>query len=143
MISNAQKRIALSIWEEEVKEIEEELIKGKERGVIIKGIYFGTSNAFNELTPHRDIETYLQEKKERYMTVTIDGEHALYGVISRGEDSRVTWTQDESLIDVSEDYICHDLMVNEYFYQLNEKKQCVYENFMNEVRKDYFGYSDI
>ena len=89
LISNAQKRIALSIWEEEVKEIEEELIKGKERGVIIKGIYFGTSNAFNELTPHRDIETYLQEKKERYMTVTIDGEHALYGVISRGEDSRV------------------------------------------------------
>ena len=125
------------------KEIEEELIKAKERGVIIKGIYFGTSNTFNELTPHRDIETYLQEKKERYMTVTIDGEHALYGVISRGEDSRVTWTQDESLIDVSEDYICHDLMVNEYFYQLNEKKQDGYENFMNEVRKDYFGYSDI
>ena len=48
-----------------------------------------------------------------------------------------------SLIDVSEDYICHDLMVNEYFYQLNEKKQDGYENFMNEVRKDYFGYSDI
>ena len=143
LISHAQKRIALSIWEEEVKEIEEELIKAKERGVIIKGIYFGTSNTFNELTPHRDIETYLKEKKERYMTVTIDGEHALYGVISRGENSRVTWTQDESLIDVSEDYICHDLMVNEYFYQLNEKKQDGYENLMNEVRKDYFGYSDI
>ena len=143
LITHSKKRIALSIWEEEFKEIEDELIKAKDRGVIIKGIYFGTGSTFKELIPHRDIETYLEEKKERYMTVTIDGEHSLYGVISRGEDSRVTWTQDESLIDVSEDYICHDLMVNQYFYQLNKENQDKYEDFMNEVRKDYFGYSDI
>lgn len=143
LIAHSKKRIALSIWEDEIKDIEEELSKAIKRGVIIKGIYFGHDNTFKELVTHRRIERYLLEKKERYMTVTIDGEHSLYGVISRGENSKVTWTQDDSLIDVSEDYICHDLMVNEYYYELDSKKQIDYEIFMDNVRKDYFGYNDV
>lgn len=142
LISEAKTRIALSIWEEEIVEIQEELSKAIERGVIVRGIYFGVNNIFKDLVPHRDIETYLLEKKERYMTVTIDGKDVLYGVISRGEDSQITWSKDAAFIDISEDYICHDLMVNLYYYKLDKEQEKEYDEFMDNVRHDYFCYSE-
>ena len=112
------------------------------RGVVVKGIYFGKNNSFKELVTHRRIERYLSEKKERYMTVTIDGIHVLYGVISRYEDSKVTWTKDTGFVDMSEDYISHDLMVNLYANKLEKDKRQEYENFMDNARKEYFGYTE-
>lgn len=142
LISDAKKRIALSIWEEEINDISEALKGAIKRGVVIKGIYFGKNNSFKQLVTHRRIERYLSEKKERYMTVTIDGVHVLYGVISRSEDSKVTWTKDAGFVDMSEDYISHDLMVNLYSNKLEESKREEYEAFLDNARKDYFCYTD-
>lgn len=142
LISDAKKRIALSIWEEEINDINEVLKSAVSRGVVVKGIYFGKNNTFKELVTHRRIERYLAEKKERYMTVTIDGVHVLYGVISRNEDSKVTWTKDAAFVDMSEDYISHDLMVNLYSNKLEENQRQEYEEFLDNARKDYFNYSD-
>lgn len=142
LISHAKTRIAVSIWEEEINDIKAELNKAIERGVVVRGIYFGKNNEFKELVSHRRIERYLLEKKERYMTVTIDGKHVLYGVISRGEDSQVTWSQDGAFVDMSEDYICHDLMVNKYYYHLEKELGDLYEEFTDDVRKEFFGFTD-
>ncbi|MBV7274283.1 TrmB family transcriptional regulator [Clostridiaceae bacterium UIB06] len=142
LISDAKKRISLSIWEEEINDIRRALKDAIDRGVVVKGIYFGRINSFEELVSHRRIERYLSEKKERYMTVTIDGIHVLYGVISRNEESKVTWIKDAGFVDMSEDYISHDLMVNLYSNKLEENERQEYENFMDNARKEYFGYTD-
>lgn len=142
LISDAKKRISLSIWEEEINDISKSLKGAISRGVVVKGIYFGKNNAFKELITHRRIERYLSEKKERYMTVTIDGIHVLYGVISRDENSKVTWTKDAGFVDMSEDYISHDLMVNIYANKLENDEKQEYESFMDNVRKEYFGYTE-
>ncbi|MHC1684425.1 MAG: TrmB family transcriptional regulator [Clostridiaceae bacterium] len=142
LISDAKKRIILSIWEEEINDIYKNLIDAINRGVVVKGIYFGKNNLIKELVTHRRVERYLSEKKERYMTVTIDGTHSLYGVISRGEDSNVTWTKDPSFVDMSEDFISHDLMINIYSNKLEKEEREKFESFLDNVRKDYFGYSD-
>jgi sugar-specific transcriptional regulator TrmB len=142
LISGAKKRIALSIWEEEINDISEALKDAISRNVVVKGIYFGKNNYFKELVPHRRLERYLSEKKERYMTVTIDRAQVLYGVMSRNEESQVTWTKDEGFVDMSEDYISHDLMVNLYSNRLIESEKQEYEDFMDTARKDYFCYTD-
>lgn len=142
LISEAKQRIAVSIWEEEIKEISKALDEAIERGVKLKGIYFGMNNPYKELITHRRIERYLSEKKERYMTVTIDGTHVLSGMISRGEESQVTWTKDIGFIEMSEDYIAHDLMVNLYSKKLKKSKRVEYEEFLDSVRKDYFNFND-
>jgi HTH-type transcriptional regulator, sugar sensing transcriptional regulator len=142
LISDAKKRIALSIWKEEINDISEALKAAISRGVVVKGIYFGKNNSLKELVTHRRIERYLSEKKERYMTITIDGIHVLYGVISRYEDSKVTWTKDAGFVDMSEDYISHDLMVNLFSNKLEEDERQEYENFMDNARKEYFDYTE-
>ncbi|MCP3873086.1 MAG: TrmB family transcriptional regulator, partial [Desulfobacteraceae bacterium] len=114
LIRGAHKRIALSVWEEEIKDLTKEIDKALKRGVVLKGIYFGESNPYDTLVPHRRIKRYMAEKKERYMCIIIDGAHTISGIVSRGENSKVTWSQDEGFIEISEDYIAHDLVVNLY-----------------------------
>jgi HTH-type transcriptional regulator, sugar sensing transcriptional regulator len=142
LIRGAEKRIALSIWDEEIKEIIPELDKALERGVMLRGIYFGESMPYDTLVPHRRIKRYMAEKKQRYVSIIIDNAHAISGVVSKGEDSKVTWTRDEGFIEISEDYIAHDLVVNLYSASLKEEAYEAYEAFVDNVHNQYFHYSD-
>lgn len=141
-IQGAEKRIALSVWEEEIKDLAPELNKALKRGVALKGIYLGEHNPYETLFPHRRIKRYMAEKKERYISIIIDGAHAISGVVSRGEDSKVTWTQDEGFIEISEDYIAHDLVVNLFSASLNKEEYEKFEKFTENVHRQYFNYSD-
>lgn len=142
LIKGAEKRIAVSIWEKELTDLVPELNRALERGVILRGIYFGGSNPFPDLVPHRRMRRYVAEKKERYMAVVIDGIHTLSGIVSRGEGSKVTWTRDEGVVEVTEDYIAHDLLVNLYSASLDRERYEEFETFTDRVRQDYFQFSD-
>ncbi len=143
LIKGAEKRIAVSMWEEELNEIYKELDAALEKGVCLRGIYFGDENRYESLVPHRRIERYMAEKKERFMTIIIDGKHVLSGIVSREDNSQVTWTQDEGFIEISEDYIAHDLIVNLFSASLtvgDERKK--FEDFADGISKNYFDYTD-
>ncbi len=142
MINSAEKRIALSIWHDELQEITKEIESALSRGIRLCGIYFGKNPIFDELTPHRRIDRYMAERRERFLTATIDSAHAVSGIVSRENGSRITCTTDRGFVEMSEDYICHDLMVNLYSEQLTGKAKTKYETHLDKIRKDYFGYTD-
>lgn len=141
LINGAQKRVAVSIWEEEIKELTKELDAALDRGVMLRGIYFGKNVAYDSLTPHRRIDRYMAEKKERYLSIIVDRTHAVSGIISRGAKAKVTWTRDEGFIEVSEDYIAHDLVVNLYSAALDPVAYKKFEDFADNVHDHYFHYS--
>ncbi len=141
LIKGAEKRIALSIWDEEISELRDDLKKAIKKGVMLRGIYFGENNTFQELVPHRRIKRYMAEKKERYISIIIDGTHTISGIASRGESSKVTWTREEGFIEISEDYIAHDLLVNLYSASLDEEGYKDFEEFADNVHNHFFGYS--
>lgn len=140
-IAGAEKRIALSIWEDEIKLLYKELDKAISKGVILRGIYFGSNNRYDELVPHRRMERYMAEKNQRFMSIIIDGLHSVSGIVSRGDESQVTWTQDEGFIEISEDYIAHDLLVNLYSASLDKEAYRKFEDFADNVHDYYFSYS--
>lgn len=142
LIKGAEKRIAMSIWDEEISSLTFELDRALDRGVMLRGIYFGKSLPYDTLVPHRRIKRYMAEKKQRYVSVIIDNAHAVSGVVSKGDDSKATWTRDEGFIEVSEDYIAHDLIVNLYSASLDKKGYEAYEAFADSVHNMYFHYSD-
>lgn len=142
VIGEAQTRIALSIWEEEIRELVKPLKEAEARGIRIHGIYFGHTLPFETMTSHRRVERYLMEKKERHLSVVIDGEQVISGVISRGPDSRVTWIKDPGFVAISEDYISHDIMVNQYAETLTGEASAAFERFSDLARKDYYEYGD-
>lgn len=142
LIQEAQTRIALSIWEEELLELKEVIERARERGVAIRGIYFGREKIVDDLVTHRRVDRYLAEKDERYLIAIVDDSEMISGVISRGNETRATWTKDRDDIDISDDYIAHDVMVNVYASQLEGKVLETYEASLDAIRKDYFNYSD-
>lgn len=142
LILEAKNRVSVSIWEEELNDISKCIDDVLHRGVALKGIFFGRKNCYKELVSHRRTERYLSEKNERYIIIIVDSSHVVSGIVSRGEESQVTWTQDPGFIEMSEDYIAHDLMVNLYSQKLCASKREEYESFLDNVRKDYFNFTE-
>ena len=150
LIKGAEKRIAVSIWEEELNELADEINRAVERGVFLRGIFFGENPSRKDpphplvppLISHRRVKRYMAEKKERFISIIIDRRHAISGILSRGEQSRVTWTQDEGFIEISEDHIAHDLIVNLYSASLDKEAYKEFEAFSDNAHNHYFNYSD-
>ncbi len=142
LISRAEHRIALSIWSQELGELKPELDRALDRGVMLRGISFGEGNGYADLVSHRHMGRYRSEKKERFMSVVIDGIQTVSGIVSRGENSRATWTRDEGFTAVSEDYIVHDLLVNLYSAALDDGGRGRYEVFADQVHDYYFHYKE-
>lgn len=138
LLENANHRVDISIWKEEYNDLEicfDNLIK---RGVTVKGLYFGYDNKLKDVLTHRRLDTYLKEKDERYIIIIIDKKEAVTGIVSRGEESQVTWTNDFGVIDIMVDYIVHDLMINSYSNMLSDVDRKKYEDSIDLVRKDFF-----
>jgi len=138
LIDNVQTRIDISIWEEEYSDLKDFFASAINRGIKIKGLYFGYENELDDVFVHRRLETYLKEKDERYIILIFDQKEAITGIISRGENSQITWTNDYGVIDIMEDYIVHDLMINEYSSSLSDLERQKYEFAMDKVRKNFF-----
>ena len=84
----------------------------------------------------------MAEKKERYLSIIIDHTHVISGIMSRGANAKVTWTRDEGFIEVSEDYIAHDLVVNLYSASLDPAAYKKFEAFADTVHDHYFHYAN-
>lgn len=140
LIDHAQERVAVSIWEEELDYLRDSIDRALKRGVMFSGVFFGRKNPYKELCSHRRIERYLSEKKERYMIVIIDCSQVVSGVTSRREESQVTWTKDIGFVDISEDYIVHDISLNKLLLEFPVGQRDKYELFLDNLRKEYFGF---
>ncbi len=142
LIEGAERRIAVSIWEEDIQELLPEIRRAVERGIILRGIYFGKKSPFKTLISHRRLKRYTAEKKQRYISIIIDGSTVLSGIVSRGEASKATWTRDEGFIEMSEDFIAHDLVVNLYSASLSGKEYARFEEFLENIYHHYYRYSE-
>lgn len=140
LVGKANERIDISIWKEEFIDLENSLEEAIKKNVKVKGIFFGDDNKLKNVLIHRRLETYLDEKEERYIIIIIDKREAVSGIISRGEESQVTWTNDFGAIDIMEDYIIHDVMINEYSNSLSEDERRKYEISMDKVRKNFYDH---
>lgn len=139
LISQGEKRISLFVWQEELEELKEGIDNALARGVVLNGILFGYDNPYSQLCSHRRIEQYLAEKNERDLIVTIDSSQVIFGVVSRGENSQVTWTKDKAFVQMSDDYIVHDISLNKLMDVLDEKTREKWETFLDNFRKEYYG----
>ncbi len=142
LIEGAERRIAVSIWEEDIQELLPEIRRAVERGIILRGIYLGKRSPFKTLISHRRLKRYIAEKKQRYISIIIDGSTVLSGIVSRGEASKATWTRDEGFIEMSEDFIAHDLAVNLYSESLRGKEYARFEEFLENIYHHYYRYSE-
>ena len=138
-IHNTKNRLVLSIWAEEALDLQDAIDGFIERKGRLSGIYFGPKSPYDQLVPHRRIEQVFNERKSRYLVAVIDNNQAVSGVLDQGAESQVTWTHNSGFVEMSKDYIVHDMSLNLLLKQVDGPVRQSYEDYLDRLRDEYFG----
>ncbi|MBN1292274.1 MAG: TrmB family transcriptional regulator [Candidatus Latescibacteria bacterium] len=109
MIRDANTYLDLSIWDNEVEYLMDDVLLAKDSGVQIRVIVFGNSlQNFKEIYRHRPLSE--NEFEGRWITVLKDNSEVLTGECSDTYGSIAAWTRNRSLVHTSMKYIEHEIL---------------------------------
>lgn len=125
-IKTARYRILLEIWEEDIKELKEDLQKAFRNGVEILIVAYGEIDFdFAKVYRHDMSEQITSEYGGRWVVFSADDREVVAGIISLGSESRAAWTMHPGLVMPITEVIIHDLYImeilREFRGQLEEK----------------------
>ncbi|MGD8192588.1 TrmB family transcriptional regulator [Brevibacillus ginsengisoli] len=112
LIRRASFQITLSVWNEMYQELEEDLRKREREGVRIRGIAFQVDHPMSGLHQHRMNDYMRSLNQENWFILSIDSKELLYGH-SIVRDGNAFYTDDPVHLYLLEDYIWHDVLVNQ------------------------------
>jgi len=109
-IGEAKKQIFLSVWDEEVEEIKEALIKASKNKVKVTIVHFGESAlGIGTEFRHGREHQIRQQRGERRLAMEVDEEKVILCHFHESGDSNAVWTTNKGLILLAKDYIIHDI----------------------------------
>ena len=109
-IDLAKKQIYLSVWDEEVLEIEEALIKANKSKVDLSIVHFGEKvlGIGNEYRHGREHQIR-QQRGARRIALDVDEERVILGHFQDNGASDAVWTTNKGMVLLAKDYIIHDI----------------------------------
>lgn len=108
---NSRKVIYLSIWKEELQEVEEVFRQAARRGVQIAVVLYGAYQInFGTVYEHSKEEILLRETGERRLALAADDKIVLLGHFGNAGEAFATWTLNRGMVNLAKDYITHDII---------------------------------
>jgi sugar-specific transcriptional regulator TrmB len=112
MIRKAARTILLSVWKEELEQMEDLLTDALSRDVRIAIIHFGqTRFKSGQVYQHPIEDTLYQEKGGRGLVAVTDSQEVLMGTIFKYRKVNGAWSRNRGFITMAEDYIRHDIYI--------------------------------
>jgi HTH-type transcriptional regulator, sugar sensing transcriptional regulator len=112
LIRRTKRHLLLSIWQEEMQCLDEEVKKAVRRGVKVATVHFGRLKSALGQTYHHPIEdTLYAEKGGRGLVVVADSQEVLFGKIAAGNSVEGAFSQNAGFVAMAEDYLKHDIYV--------------------------------
>ena len=109
-ISQARNTIHLSVWDEEVKEIETALAGAAKKKIKIHVVHFGQKIlGFGNEYRHGREHQIRQERGARRIALEVDEEKVILGHFLDNGLSTAVWTMNKGLVLLAKDYIIHDI----------------------------------
>ena len=113
LLTNAKKHILLSCWPYMHDLLKDALIKCSEKGVQILGIGHDLENAIPEIELHNCELIHENMSKSPWFILSVDSQRMIYGY-SADLNREAFYTEDQAHIYLLEDYIKHDILVNQF-----------------------------
>jgi sugar-specific transcriptional regulator TrmB len=109
-IDQADRQVHLSIWDEEIAELEEGIYRANEKGVEFYIVHYGKQNLGigNEYRHGREHQIR-QERGARRIALEVDEKKVLLGHFLEDGSSNALWTSNKGLVLLAKDYIIHDI----------------------------------
>jgi sugar-specific transcriptional regulator TrmB len=109
-IGNAKESIYLSVWDEEVTELEAILREAHARGVKMSIVHFGEAHLdIGEEYRHGREHQIRQQRGARRIALEVDGQKVILAHFSENGSSDAFWTNNKGVILLARDYIIHDI----------------------------------
>jgi len=109
-IDKANTSIHLSVWDEEVEEIRDNLALAAKRGIMLHIVHFGNIRlGFGNEYRHGREHLIRQERGARRIALEVDEERVILGHFLEDGSSNAAWTTNKGLVLLAKDYIIHDI----------------------------------
>jgi hypothetical protein len=103
--------IYLSIWKEELQEVEKVFRGAAKRGVQMAIVLYGSQPVdFGVVYDHSLEDILLREMGERRLALAADDKIVLLGHFSNEGKAFATWTHNRGMVNLAKDYITHDII---------------------------------
>jgi len=112
IIANASRTVLVSVWKEELEQLEEVMKEALNRKVQLVTVHFGlTKTRSGQVYQHPIEDTIYQEKNGRGIVAVADSREVLMGTIFKYGRVEGAWSRNRGFITVAEDYIKHDVYI--------------------------------
>ena len=109
-INQSIKQIYLSVWDEEVEEIQSALMEADRRNTKLSIVHYGKNLlGIGTEFKHGREHQIRQQRGERRLAMEIDEEKVILCHFHENGDSNAIWTTNKGLILLAKDYIIHDI----------------------------------
>ncbi len=121
LLRRAKRQVMLSMWHPMYEQLLGELNELNKSECRLKGIVFGVDSPIGDLYPHR-MNTYMSSiTDERWFILSVDNKELLYGH-SAEKNGNAFYTDDPVHLYLLEDYIWHDVLVNQIAEKGNQEQ---------------------
>lgn len=141
IVGESRKTIYLSIWKEELQEVEEVFRKAAQRAVQMAIVLYGSYGLdFGVVYDHSLEEILLREMGERRLALAADDRIVLLGHFGKTGEAFATWTHNRGMVNLAKDYITHDIislkLVKQFEPQMNAVFGKQWERLRNVMIKE-------
>jgi len=109
-IGQADRQVHLSVWDEEIAEIEPVIYRANEKGVEFYIVHYGKQKlGIGKEYRHGREHQIRQERGARRIALEVDEKKVLLGHFLEDGSSNAVWTSNKGLVLLAKDYIIHDI----------------------------------
>lgn len=135
IVVSSQRMVYLSIWKEEMQEVEEVLRKAARQGVQMAIVLYGSYEMdFGVVYEHSLEEILFRELGERRLSLTADDQVVLLGHFGKEEEAFATWTRNRGMVNLAKDYITHDIISLKLVKQFEPQISVVFGEKWEQLR---------
>lgn len=141
LISNAQEKIYLQIWKDELsEEVEDLLLKRIEEGIKVKVVLYDKDKNYDtKLTnvfEHGFEDEKLIEFSTRWLNIIVDDNAMLYSSIKNDVNVSGIFTRNKSMVFFAGEYVHHDIYCLKLIKYMNEIDRESSSKYFDKIREE-------
>ncbi|MFW5786724.1 MAG: TrmB family transcriptional regulator [Halanaerobiales bacterium] len=136
IIKNAERKLNIEIWDEQLELLIEPLNNAEKRDVEIMIVLYGEKDCNIGQVYHHQMEGMRKEARRvgKWLTINKDGDESLFGIFSSNNHFAV-WTKNKSFMLLAENFITHDIFIAEIYKKFKKELDEEFGANLKKLRK--------
>jgi sugar-specific transcriptional regulator TrmB len=135
IVEGSREMIYLSIWKEELQEVEEVFREAAKRKVRMAIVLYGSRAVdFGVVYDHSLEDILLREMGERRLALAADDKVVLLGHFSNEGKAFATWSHNRGMVNLAKDYITHDIISLKLVKQFEPQMETIFGRKWERLR---------